>query len=58
MEPEDVVEASLTGLALGDVICSPALADRSSLTMNAKLATRSLGAVGGLSCRPATERSR
>ena len=31
MEPEDVVEASLTGLALGDVICSPALADRGFL---------------------------
>ena len=29
MEPEDVVEASLAGLALGDVICSPALEDRS-----------------------------
>lgn len=28
MEPEDVVEASLAGLALGDVICSPALRDR------------------------------
>jgi uncharacterized protein len=28
MEPEDVVEASLAGLALGDVICTPALADR------------------------------
>lgn len=28
MEPEDVVAASLAGLALGDVICSPALADR------------------------------
>ena len=31
MEPKDVVEASLAGLALGDVICSPALADRSLL---------------------------
>jgi short-subunit dehydrogenase len=31
MEPEDVVEASLAGLALGDVICSPALADRGLL---------------------------
>jgi short-subunit dehydrogenase len=31
MEPDDVVEASLAGLALGDVICSPALADRSLL---------------------------
>ena len=31
MEPEDVVEASLAGLALGDVICSPALGDRSLL---------------------------
>lgn len=29
MEPEDVVEASLAALALGDVICSPALAERS-----------------------------
>ena len=29
MEPDDVVEASLAGLALGDVVCSPALADRS-----------------------------
>jgi hypothetical protein len=28
MEPDDVVEASLAGLALGHVICSPALADR------------------------------
>jgi len=28
MEPEDVVEASLAALVLGDVICSPALADR------------------------------
>jgi uncharacterized protein len=28
MEPEDVVEASLAALAVGDVICSPALADR------------------------------
>jgi uncharacterized protein len=31
MEPEDVVEASLAALALGDVICSPALGDRSLL---------------------------
>ena len=31
MEPEDVVEASLAGLALGDVICSPALLDRGLL---------------------------
>jgi short-subunit dehydrogenase len=31
MEPEDVVEASLAGLALGDVICSPALGDRGLL---------------------------
>jgi len=31
MEPEDVVEASLAGLALGDVICVPALPDRSML---------------------------
>jgi short-subunit dehydrogenase len=31
MEPEDVVEASLAGLALGDVICSPALTDRGLL---------------------------
>jgi short-subunit dehydrogenase len=31
MEPEDVVEASLAGLALGEVICSPALVDRSLL---------------------------
>jgi short-subunit dehydrogenase len=31
MEPEDVVDASLAALALGDVICSPALADRSLL---------------------------
>jgi hypothetical protein len=31
MEPQDVVEASLAGLALGDVICSPALADRGLL---------------------------
>jgi len=31
MEPEDVVEASLAGLALGDVICSPALDDRGLL---------------------------
>jgi short-subunit dehydrogenase len=28
MLPEDVVEASLAALALGDVICSPALSDR------------------------------
>ena len=52
MEPEDVVEASLTGLTLGDVICSPALADRGFLDHERQLATRSLGAVGGLSCRP------
>jgi short-subunit dehydrogenase len=31
MEPEDVVEASLAALALGDVICSPALSDRDLL---------------------------
>jgi uncharacterized protein len=31
MEPEDVVEASLAGLALGEVICSPSLADTSLL---------------------------
>ena len=31
MEPEHVVEAALVGLALGDVICSPALEDRSLL---------------------------
>jgi short-subunit dehydrogenase len=31
MEPEDVVEASLAALALGDVICSPVLADRTLL---------------------------
>ncbi len=31
MEPEDVVEASLAALALGDVICSPVLADRALL---------------------------
>jgi len=31
MEPEDVVDASLAGLVLGDVICSPALADRGLL---------------------------
>jgi short-subunit dehydrogenase len=31
MEPEDVVEASLAALALGDVICSPALTDRGLL---------------------------
>jgi short-subunit dehydrogenase len=31
MEPEDVVEASRAGLALGDVICSPALVDRALL---------------------------
>jgi uncharacterized protein len=31
MEPADVVEASLSALALGDVICSPALADRGLL---------------------------
>jgi short-subunit dehydrogenase len=31
MEPDDVVEASLAGLALGDVICSPALGDRGLL---------------------------
>lgn len=31
MEPEDVVKASLAGLALGDVICSPALEDRGLL---------------------------
>jgi CrcB-like protein, Camphor Resistance (CrcB) len=31
MEPEDVVNASLAGLALGDVICSPALTDRGLL---------------------------
>jgi short-subunit dehydrogenase len=31
MEPEDIVEASLAALALGDVICSPALADRGLL---------------------------
>ncbi len=28
MEPEDVVQASLAGLALGDVVVSPAVADR------------------------------
>jgi len=28
MEPQDVVEASLAALALGDVICSPSLTDR------------------------------
>jgi len=28
MEPEDVVTASLAGLALGDVVCQPALVDR------------------------------
>jgi uncharacterized protein len=31
MEPEDVVEASLAALALGDVVCSPVLADRALL---------------------------
>jgi uncharacterized protein len=28
MEPDDVVQASLAALALGDVVCSPALVDR------------------------------
>ena len=28
LEPEDVVEASLAALKLGDVICLPALSDR------------------------------
>ena len=36
MEPEDVVEASLAGLALGDVICSPALVDRGLLDRERK----------------------
>ncbi len=31
MEPEDVVEASLAALALGDVVCSPVLQDRTLL---------------------------
>ena len=36
MEPEDVVAASLAALALGDVVCQPALADRALIEREAE----------------------
>ena len=53
MEPEDVVEASLAGLALGDVICSPALADRGLLDRERQARHALFGGVAELSCRVA-----
>lgn len=53
MEPENVVEASLAALELGDVVCSPALVDRSLLDRErqSRHAVFSAGRGGDLSPR-------
>jgi uncharacterized protein len=57
MEPEDVVEASLAALALGDVICSPALTDRALVDREreARQALFGAGRGGELSLRYAAK---
>ncbi len=57
MEPEDVVEASLAALALGDVICSPALDDRglADREREARYALFDVGRGAELSLRYRTE---
>jgi uncharacterized protein len=47
MEPEDVVAASLAGLALGDIICSPALEDRGLIDREREARHAVLGAGRG-----------
>ncbi|WP_352733862.1 SDR family NAD(P)-dependent oxidoreductase [Mesorhizobium sp. M0276] len=57
MEPEDVVEASLAGLALSDVICSPALADRGPLDHERQARHAVFGGGRGANCRRAIGRA-
>jgi short-subunit dehydrogenase len=52
MEPEDVVEASLAGVALGDVICSPALVDRGLLDHERQARHAAFGAGRGVELSP------
>ncbi len=59
MEPEDVVEASLAGLALGDIICSPSLVDTGFIDRerDARLALFDAGRGTDLSPRYAAKRA-
>ena len=58
MLPEDVVAASLAGLALGDVICSPALADRALLDTERQARHAVFGGGRGAELSPRYRKSR
>lgn len=58
MEPEDVVEASLAALALDDVICSPALADRGLINQERAARHAVFGGGRGAELSPRYRRTR